>query len=847
MIRKFLVGLVFVTPVWAAETVAVTSGEHEGFTRLVLRVKPSNDWSLKQGNRSAELIIAASDFTFNDSGIFNRIAKDRVLSTRTVEQNGSSVFRMNLACSCEVKAFEYLDTYIVIDIFDDEDGRDNVTELAHETTTQHRAPQLWTSGRDEFAHAAPSAISSVVPQAPRFFGTTMEDAFSEQTFIATLDTDISHDMAPDISTSDYETRENITEDEGPASEHIDADDEPSDVQMATADDHMAPTEPEHDPLVDERMTNADDHLMPKDELAPIEEDLAETVAMARSQLLQQLTMAADQGLLDFDGPIPLDTAIDEPEEMEPDLVVEHQDPEPSHPLDDRQLTVQSVYNRDAGAAAVMDLLAAHNTCPTDESLDIASWGSGENYSQEVSALRTVMLREFDEPDMAAVTDLVHLYIRYGFGVEAVTYLTDYDMIPNRDLLADMAAIVDGNSATMEGPISNAMSCDGIAGLWAVVGTYPAVDGPVGDVPSIISAFAEMPIDIRRMLGPRLVMAFLGRELLHEASIVSDILERAPGDHGDPHTLSLADIALDHGSVDEAEGLYQDLVEENTDLSIDALIRLADITLNEGRRMTSEVLNDLGAAADEARGTQKGTELRRLEALWAAELIGGRTALALLTEEISRDSTTEKTLKAAATEVLWGMSLGGSPDYYVETVSEYSHFIAEGAQGYSLRTKVARELLQAGLPNVALEMLQIDKDPDNSDGRLVAARANLQMYRPDIALAVLADVTGDEARLSRVEANLGLAHFDEALTELTEIENQEAATIDPAWFSGNWKQIAAENTAAAEILNNYSSYPAGTAFTETLPVNDPETLREVQEILDNSTAASSELAAVLGDQ
>lgn len=852
MIRTSLFALIIAAPSWAAEVVTITSGEHDGFTRLVLRVDPANGWSLKQDNRAAELTITAPDFTFNEANIFTRIAKTRLLSTSTEDKGSNSSFHMNLACACRVNAYEYLDTYIVIDIFDADGSEEHVSEVAHVAEIRHRTPQLWSSESNEFARAAPSAISSLAPQPPRFFGTIAEEAFPEQAMFTTvLDPEMAHDMTPEVPHPDSGMHEEMVE-EIPQSalhseehmvtdvvqidEHLISEDEHMDAHMESAD---TPSDPHAAP---------DDHMMVEDEnTTPIDDDLAETVAMARTQLLQQLTMAAERGLLEFDGPIPHDTSEDEPEELVQEMVEEHHEPEPTHPLDDRQIRVQSVYDRDAGATEILELLAAHNTCPTEESLDIASWGSGADFSDEIAVARTTMLREFDEPNLSAVTDLIHIYIRYGFGIEAATYLTDYDMIPNHALLVDMAAIVDGNSAKMGGALSRASSCSGAVGLWAIIGAYPAIDAPLGDVASIINAFAEMPVDLRRMAGPRLATAFLARGLAAEASIVSDILERAPGDHGEMHVLSMADIALDHGAVDEAVNLYDDLIDEKTDVSTDALIRLAEITLNEGRHMANDFLVDLGAAADEARGTTKGTELRRLEALWIAELSGGSNALELLSDEIERDHMTANLLEQAAREVLWSMSSDISPDEYVETITEYANFIAEGSDGYDLRVKVGKELLDAGLPNVALEILQLARDPENLDGRLLAARANLQMYRPDVSLTLLADVTEDEAKLMRIEANLGLAYFDEALKDLKALENQELALVDLVWFSGNWKKAAAENPIASEILHNYTGQATDTMFTESVPVNEPSSLLEIQNVLDSSSAASNELAAILDDQ
>lgn len=828
MIRVFLAGLIFVAPAWAAEVVSITSGEHEGFARLVLRVDPSNDWSLKQGNHSAELIIQGADFTFNESNVFDRIARNRLLSTNTIIGDDISTFHLNLACTCKVKAYGYQGEYIVLDIFDSETST-NIQEAANAENVQRRAPQLWNNENQAFTHSAPSAISSMVPQAPSFIGTVVENAFPKQVLMPTLDTGILRDTLLENPKPDQMIEEAM---------------QPLEYGMDQSDEEV----PHHDESVDEHSIPSEERMVADTESGPhVNEDLAETVAMARTQLLQQLTMAAEMGLLDFDGPILATAAEEQPEEMELEPETIHREPEPTHPLDDRQLRVQSVYDRDAGAAEIMEMLAAHNNCPSGEILDIASWGSGDNFSEEVSAARTMMLREFDEPDLSVVSDLVHLYIRYGFGLEAMTYLNDYENLPNIDLLKELATVVDGKSVAMNGLLGAAVSCNGIVGVWALAGTYPDVSEIPGNIVSIANAFEELPIKIRRIFGPRLVLAFLGRGLIEEAAKFSDILERAPGDHGVEHRLSMADVTLEMGGINEAQEAYHSLANRNNSLSVDALIRLAELSLEQGNQMTENVLNDLGAAADEARGSSKGGELRRLEALWIAKLSGGRAALTMLAAEVERDSMNADKLMEASREVLGGMSAARPLDEYVTAIGEYSYLILEGREGYDVRAKVGRELLQSGLPNFAIQILQPSVDSDNIDGMQIAAEAYLDIYQPDLAFALLEGVKTDRARVLRIKASVRSSDFARAIKELNALHNKDLAWVDPGWFSGNWNDAAATDAAALELLNKYIHRPSNFTSESFLVVDDLATLADVQDVLDNSTIASRELAGVINDR
>lgn len=842
MIRTILTGLAIATPsAVMADVIQITSGEHDGFTRLVFAVDPSIDWSLQHGNQTARLIFPMQGVTFDESSVFDRIAKLRLSSTRAAEEEDASTFHMNLACDCDVKAYAYLGNYIVVDILD---GGHDVTpdETIAEGTIHRNAPQLWGAEERALAIAPMFSVALQAPVAPKFYGTIEEDAFSEQTFTTALESDADHEMMPSIPTESPNDTLGMHEDNH-AQTIVDNIDAYIDTHAEEHDDPDAMRSGMHAEVDDTTMSaGADEMAASHDEHTPIDAELAETVAIARMQLLQQLTMAAEQGLLQFDGPTPME-AEEEPVEE----IVEMEGPSevtPEQlPFDDRQLRVQSVYDRDSGMDEILDMLA-QNTCPDEGLLNIASWGSGNDFNTEISNARSALLKEFDEPDLAVVTDLVHLYIRYGFGIEAITYLNDYPQIPDQDLLLDIAMITDGQSVAKDGPLGMANACNGISGLWALIGQYPALDSPVGDVATITEAFSELPIDIRRALGPRLSMAFLGRGMMDEASLISEIVERAPGEHGDEHTMMMADIAFDRGDIEAAEDVYERLINDDSVLAVDALIKMAEVTLEQGKPMTHVVLADLGAAADLGRGTEKGSQLRRLEALWLTKLVNVHAALTLLSEEIYRDPLNSASFEETIREILVGMSAAGDHETYVKAIDEFSHYVADGHAGFELRSRIGEQLMTVGLPNLALEILRPEIDIENNEGKMIAARANLSMYRPDLTLSLLAESKGDDVHLLRTEAYLALENFESALTELDAIVHREVAEIDPAWYHGNWKLAAGNDLAALKILDGYAPQAVALGHVEFSPVSEVTTLVDVQDVLDTSSAASDELAAIV---
>lgn len=740
--------ILFLFSIWpigssAAEVVEVASGEHESYTRLVFTISPDKEWRLETGESSARLVFPTQNLVFEDERVFARIPKTRLVSVSSGQQNKMTEFHMALGCDCDVEAFSYLNTYIVVDISD----RSNSPIMITPTRQVVRSsPSLILVDAD---HLPPVFVSWASPLAPFYRESPHEVSFSQ-------------------SGGEFDS-----------------------FGLSLA---QAPDVPPNAMLNNKSVADF------KENTSGSEASLQEAVDTARVSLLHELTLAADQGLLDLNEPISEPYRVAKAEQ---NLMLEEDHDEPLKPEDEIQVFIQTVYSRDANPAALSEESQRLN-CPSNDSLDIASWGSGTDFSEEFSDARKRLLGEFDEPDIVELERLIHTYIRYGFGAEAISYLSDGNLeFKNQRLLLDLAAIVDGQPASFGGPLSKATDCVGLAGLWALVGTYPNVEWELENADTIIDAFADLPPDIRRLFGPRLVSAFVNRG--HEAlsQLVADILERAPGAHGGAHDLIVGNLMETEGREAEAGEVYRALIENSSIVATDALIELATLELHQDRPASIHLQLDLGTAAKIERGTQRGGTLRRLESLWMEKSGNEARAINLLTHEMRIDPMNTEIYQRTAEEILSGMSLSAEFETsYVEIVHSYAQYISENESADSLRRKIAQKLLQLGLPDYALNILRPSLQRHDRGAGLLAARANLRAYRPKIALKLLEGATSDAARLVRVEALLGIEDFESALSELVQIEFNSKTIISPHWFSGNWAIAASSNVAAAEIRRRY---------------------------------------------
>ncbi len=766
-----------------SQTVVVVSGEHDGYTRLAFAVSPDRDWNLVYGPKSATLVFPTQSLEFEDDGVFARIPKTRLASTHINQSEGGAEYRMTLGCDCDVTAFAYLGTYIVVDI------ADAIETSITATRDRHFAPVLSPARLPSDNSRPPEYVSWIQPRAPHYISSPHRVNFPAPTDTVGL-------------------------------------------------------KPTQNPGTPPNTSHPDVAQVAPDVATEIDQELQEAVDAARNSLLQQLTLAADQGLLDLNRPIPeIPQAVDALPEVKPDdvpVVFEELESE-------NQILIQTVTTRDS-LAARGGTVQQNDHCPSPEDLDMAAWGSGEDFFDELSSARRKLLREFDEPNFAEVERVIRTYLRYGFGAEARSYLQEGGKnIAQSSLLLDFAAIVDGQTVQPSGPLSQATDCDGAAGLWALVGTYPTIDTDIDDQPSIVEAFAGLPPDIRRLVGPRLASAFLDRRLETTARQVADILERAPGDHGIEHELVVGNLMQIEGSTPEAEQVYQVLAEDNSQVAIDALIELATLGLAQDRFPPRHLLVDLGASAKIWRGTRMGGELRRLEALWLAKQGRERDAIDLLVVEMQHDLMNAGILQETAEEILSTLSTGEIlKSNFAEVVHTYATYIPTGEKADTLRLEIAEKLLLAGLPDYAIEMLHPPIQRTELRAILMAANASIQAFRPEAALLLLDGLADDPARKLRVEAYLGMGEFGQTLAQLEQFTDMSEATVAPHWFKGDWAATIETNQAAAEIRkrffpDNMGEIPHG---PDEISASDTLTLSAMQELLIDSQSRSAELENAL---
>lgn len=452
--------------VLAAKPALVRSGEHNGFTRLVIYVPEGSDWSLEKTDGQAVLNIENWTDGFNLSSVFLRIPKTRVAD---VSGTVSSV-EISLGCDCSVVAETLPNGPVVIDISDD-------------------ATQDTRSDRDE-AFRLPTVIETKAPVLP--------------------------------------------------------------FQISKA------TEPE-----------------------PGLPDLSEF----RRSLVDEVGRAASQLLLSPDVDVVPPSVIETPEEISSEPVQE--EPTQTTPLESvSQIRTRSATDTSRFGTGAPDSASIRATCFSRSTFAIADWTTGEPFADQLGALRAELFEEFDTVDPSVALKLARLYLAFALTEEA--RVVAQQLLSDDGGTAQIALIADllDDKSIQTTALRGQDHCSSEVKFWAFLAD-PENNPDARDIAVLLTTFAELPLELRLQIGPRLISRFQEADLPTEANIIrADILRSDPN--------SAPELAVSTGLELEAvsDEALTDMIKANDQRTPAALTALLDRQLESGALVDTDLV-DLG--------------------------------------------------------------------------------------------------------------------------------------------------------------------------------------------------------------------------------------------------------------
>jgi len=163
MIRLAIALLVLIATGASASPILVRSGEHDGFTRLVMEYGAAIDWQVGRTDDGYELRIAKQTPDYDFTEAFKLIGKSRLAGIWI--DPATKALRLGVACACHAIPFEFRPGIIVIDLRDGPPPKGSSFELPISGETSSKpSPSPAASGYDWTQLAVAAVKSSNQPQ-----------------------------------------------------------------------------------------------------------------------------------------------------------------------------------------------------------------------------------------------------------------------------------------------------------------------------------------------------------------------------------------------------------------------------------------------------------------------------------------------------------------------------------------------------------------------------------------------------------------------------------------------------------------------------------------------------------
>ncbi len=584
---------------------------------------------------------------------------------------------------------------------------------------------------------------------------------------------------------------------------------------------------------------------PRDPLAEAPPMPDARAAEAQTELLEQLSRAASQGLVEI--------------EAKPLL---HQDESGARPRPPGTTAVPAAGSADRAPGALPvhaetsidrdtpsvikrpPVTADGGACLPDEVFDIAAWGDARPFTIQIAERRAALVGEFDRPSPEAVIALARLYLHFGFGAESRAVLKAFDVAPEDEaVLADMGRILDGVAPGAEAGLAGMTGCDTRAALWAVM-SVPGLSAATDlDTGAVVRAFSALPAHLRRLLGPGLVERLMSAGAAGAAHSVRNAIARAPDDGGRALDLVEAQINLGSGAPEAGERRLDTLARSNDPLSPEALILTIQSRLERGEAVDPGLADTAEALAFERQDGPDGPLLASLHILARASTGDFDKAFAAYRDWPGHPPGP---VRSDTGSRLFALLAAKADDRtFLTLYFGHGDMLEASAPDLLLRLDLGDRLAGAGFPGELRHLLKGEAGYTER-GRRLLARAALQEFKSEEALAQISGIAGPEVDRLRAEALALRGDHRAAAAEFAAVGDAERAALE-AWRGGDLLRTSASGPApiraALQALDRGA--PAAQAPGATGEVSAPPgPLAAGRSLVEETRAARAAIEALL---
>jgi hypothetical protein len=815
-----LVALIATVPA-QAETVRIRSGEHETFTRLVVELGRKVPWQLGRNGSGYELRLDQPDIEFETGTIFARVPRTRLAGV--VQLDGQSALGLTVSCDCHAEAFEAAGGRIVIDLKNGpapansafEAMLEGVEKTKSETGDDQPLPltgqaQVSTLESDAFGSAAtitfrPSQNQDAsLPIYWRGVATTPEPDLVAPDAPDAADADTVHEDMPQKAHDNGEARAQ----------------NPADILPFSVTDYQQEAPP---PVL----------------LPPITEPKLEAV---ESALLRQLSRAASQGLVTVDSSPPPPAAAangadDHKERVKPPSETAA-DPTPKI-SDHIAFHAETSMDRDGAAkSSHYNVTEDGATCLADDAVSVGAWGEDRPAVQQLTEARAQLVGEFDKPDAHAVETLAKLYLYLGMGAEARQALFAFGIeIEGAATLADLGMIMDDQPVDAQSVLHGMRECEGAVAIWAFLAAPNDDDVKLTDRQAVVRSFSGLPGPLRQLLGRRISHRLMAIGASDSATAVRNAMARGPESHGRVVGMINAELDLDQGKAAKAEAALDGLSEGNDALSYKAVMIAVQSRLERGEAIAPKQVESVAALAFEHRNGPDGPVFAHLEVI--ARAASGDFPGAFNSYALWKRQSPDIDRRETSRDLFMRLAATASDADFLELYFGSPQIVAEAGPDPRLDLALASRLSSLGFA-AEVRTIMAGEAGETDAGRMLLAKAAVDLFEPEAALSRLETLTGEEAETLRARAYSMLEDHNAAAAALRRAGADEAAG-DAAWAAGDWAQAGQARAPLQQAVTDLRL----TEDPQPSLTDGPASLERSKSALDDSAALRNTLAKLLG--
>lgn len=784
-----------------AEVIQVQSGDHPGFTRLVLAIPDGRDWQL--GRQGDDYVIDTGGPTdsFDLTQAFNLIGRNRLAAL--LAQAAPGRLHLDLACLCHATAFRWQTDWVVVDIVDGPAASDSQFEASIEPD------------------------SDVVPTIAAGPGAAMQD------FSLTQSPDLQAELNPTTMVS-------IPESAAPVL-----------VLPLVMNGHSSVDLPGTLPV-----TPLPTPLQPMPDAAA----MADQISATEQAIIESFARAATQGLLEVSvAPDSMSKPDDPPADPTPEGG-DHMDN--THPLGDPMevsgdnletkpsalagFALQSIDPDQPGIvshtsvdrnAAPLELPDEHSAvgdrCLDDALFDMDGWGDDRDFSTQFGEKLGALTAEFDIYPEGSVEDLVRFYLFFGFGLEALqTLRLDGIDSQERRVMEAMAHVAD-EEPDPSGIFDSQLGCATQAAIWTALSRRTLENTTEAERTAAIEGFRALPTMLRGHLGVALAQYFVDFGDPDSAETILDAArDHITADRAETDVTS-AEIMLASQGAEVAIPALRNIAEADIRLTPEALTQLINLTLDEGQPLDPGLITLAESMAYEHRGEPVGAMLIAAQARALTAAGAYAQVFSLLDSDIAPMATSEiGALRSAAI-----LSLTDRSDD--AAFLNFAFDALPATENAEVENAVAARVLALGFADRANALLTSPASgPAERDRRYLQADIALALGDFAEVEAYLAGMTDPRATETRARALVAQGEFAAAATIRNALPGV-VQTPDEVWRAGEWSALEQSDDALLRAASGAVLAPSAAA--------DPASPLAASRALLEQAAATRDLAGQLLDR